>query len=137
MYSGFVMQAPDLIEQEQRLTRERLLASKRALMAEIRRVDQLLGVLDASQRTRKSHDYAPPNGTLWTLRRYVSQLVLGKEVGAGEATAWMLAHGWQTTSKTPAATVSSAMKHAADRGCEGLQWVGTGRYRRIEIVPGT
>ena len=132
MYDGFVTEALDVIRQERKLTRERLQESKRALMAEIRRIDGLLADLDNTERVRKSHDYAPVYGTLWALRKFVIQLRIGEEVTAGQATKWMLANGWRTTSKTPQATASSAMKHMADRGeAPGLEWAGTGKYRRI------
>ena len=121
----------DVIARERRLTIERLQEHRRALAAELRRVNKQLADLgDAGKRGPKRVKYAVAYGTLWALRRYVNQLPAGAITTSAEAEAWMLANGWRTRSRTPRSTVASAMKHMADRGGEGLEWEGTGKYRR-------
>lgn len=121
----------ELIARERRLTIERLQESRRALAAELRRVNKLIAELEDAGKPRKRVKYAVAHGTAWTLRRYVAQLPVGAYTTAAEAEAWMLADGWRTVSRTPRTTVASAMKHMADRGGEGLEWAGTGKYQRV------
>lgn len=121
----------ELITRERRLTIERLQESRRALAGELRRVNKLIAELEDEGKPRKRVKYAVAHGTVWTLRRYVAQLQPGSFTTAAEAETWMLADGWRTVSRTPRATVASAMKHMADRGGEGLEWAGTGKYQRV------
>ena len=121
----------ELITRERRLTIERLQESRRALAAELRRVNKMIADLERDGKRRTRVKYAVAYGTAWTLRRYVAQLPAGAFTTAAEAETWMLANGWRTVSRTPRATVASAMKHMADRGGEGLEWAGTGKYQRV------
>lgn len=121
----------ELIARERRLTIERLLESRRTLAAELRRVNKLIADLEDEGKPRKRVKYAAAYGTAWTLRRYVAQLQPGAITSPAEAEEWMLANGWRTSSRTPRTTVASAMKHMADRGGEGLEWAGTGKYQRV------
>lgn len=121
----------ELVARERRLTIERLLESRRALADELRRVNKLIAELEDAGKPRNRVKYAAPYGTAWTLRRYVAQLQPGVITTAAEAEEWMRASGWRTVSRTPRTTVASAMKHMADRGGEGLEWAGTGKYQRV------
>lgn len=121
----------ELIARERRLTIDQLLESRRVLAAELRRVNRMITDLeDGAKQPHKKVKYALAYGTVWTLRRYVRSLQPGDLTTPAEASEWMLANGWRTTSRTPQATVASAMKHMADRGDEGLEWAGTGKYQR-------
>ena len=122
----------DLIGRERARTIARLREHRRVLMSELRHVNMLLGEMgDRSRKHAYHYKSHRPHGTAAMLRKFVAKgLAEGQEATPQEAAGWMLANGWQTTSKHPVNTVNSAMSHMAGRGGEGLEWAATGTYRR-------